>query len=292
MMLPWPRTSGETVQPAVVVAIDVARDLGLEIEDPVLLRSTNNVVAWLRPAEVVAKISMADSSRLRTELQVAQELVALGAPVVSPASEVPAVVHRRGEYEMTFWSHHAQSSTGEIPVDRVALALRTLHTALGRLSPALKASLPSYRAELTGVRSLLADRAALPALKASDRDLLITAFDRLQARLDERAPADRFVVLHGSPHSYNVLLADDQPAFIDFETTCLGPLEWDLAHLDAEAEPFFGDSMDADVLWLCRNMVSVKTATLCTAEIDRGDMREHAEYHLAHIREHLAANAR
>jgi hypothetical protein len=37
-------------------------------------------------------------------------------------------------------------------------------------------------------------------------------------------------------------------------------------------------------------MVSVKTATLCTAEIDRGDMREHAEYHLAHVRENVARN--
>ena len=60
-------------------------------------------------------------------------------------------------------------------------------------------------------------------IEAADRDLLITTFDRLQARLDELAPADRFVVLHGSPHSYNVLLVDDEPGFIDFETACLGP---------------------------------------------------------------------
>lgn len=26
--------------------------------------------------------------------------------------------------------------------------------------------------------------------------------------------------------------------FIDFETTCMGPVEWDVAHLDSQAEPF------------------------------------------------------
>jgi len=278
------------VQAAISIAVDVAQDHGLAVEEPMPLRSTNNVVAWLRPANVVAKVSIEAHSRLFTELQVAQELVALGAPVVSPASELPVVVHRRGGFEMTFWRYHTQLATAEIPPDRVALALTRLHASLSRLSPPLKARLPSYATELHVVRSLLADQAALPALERVDRDLLVTTFDRLQARRDDLGPADRFVVLHGSPHSYNVLLVNNEPTFIDFETTCLGPLEWDVAHLDSRAAPFFADSIRAELLWLCQSMVSVKTATLCTAEIDRGDMREHAEFHLAHVRENVASN--
>lgn len=279
-----------SVPAAISTAVEVARELGLAIEEPVSLRSTNNVVVWLRPADVVVKVSKRVDSRLHAQLQVTQELVALGAPVVSPASQVPAIVHRRGEFEMTFWRYHAQLETAGIAPDRVALALRELHASLDRLSPALAASLPAYTAELSLVRSLLADRAALSALKPVDRDLLITAYDRLQTRLDELAPADRFVVLHGSPHSYNVLLVDDDPVFIDFETACRGPLEWDVAHLESQAAPCFSGSINAELLWLCQSMVSVKTATWCTAEIDRGDMREHAEYHLAHVRENVASN--
>ena len=139
--------------------------------------------------------------------------------------------------------------------------------------------------ELSDVRSLLADRAALRAVTAADRDLLSNTFDRLQARLNEVAPADRFVAIHGAPHSYNVLRVGGELAFTDFETACLGPAEWDLAHLDAEAEPLFRDSIQPELLWLCRGMASVKTTTLCAADIDRGDMREHAEWHLAHVRE-------
>jgi hypothetical protein len=278
------------VQAAISAAADVARDLGVAVGEPLPLRSTNNAVAWLYPSAVVAKISTQSNSRLLTELQVAQELVALDAPVVSPASELPAIVHRRGGFEMTFWRYHAQLSTAESAPDRAALALSKLHASLSQLSPGLKAGLPSYKAELDLVRSLLADHTALPALQAVDRDLLIATFDRLQTRLDALAPADRFAVLHGSPHSYNVLLVDKEPVFIDFETTCLGPPEWDAAHVDSQADSFFMDSMQEELLWLCRGMVSVKTATLCTAGIDRGDMREHAQYHLAHVRENVARN--
>ena len=44
------------VETAISIAADVARDFGLKVEQTVPLRSTNNAVAWLRPANVVAKI--------------------------------------------------------------------------------------------------------------------------------------------------------------------------------------------------------------------------------------------
>lgn len=280
------------VRDAISVAADVARDLGLTVGEPVPLRSTNNAVAWLRPTSIVAKVSATRNSRLRTELEVARELCALGGPVVSPAPELPAIVHRRGGLEMTFWRYHAQVPTAEPSPDRVALALRRLHAALAQLPTVVKASLPSYSEELSDARSLLADQAALPAITSADRTMLVNTFDRLQSRLDELVSVDRFVAIHGAPHSYNVLLIGGEPAFIDFETTCMGPVEWDLGHLDAQAEPLFRDLIQSELLWLCRGMASVKTATLCLADVDRGDMREHAEWHLAHVREHVAPSAR
>jgi Ser/Thr protein kinase RdoA (MazF antagonist) len=146
--------------------------------------------------------------------------------------------------------------------------------------------------ELSDARSLLADHAALPAITSADRNMLVNTFDRLQARLDELVSVDRFVAIHGAPHPYNVLLVGGEPVFIDFETTCMGPVEWDLAHLDAQAEPLFRDLIQSELLWLCRSMASVKTATWCSVDIDRGDMREHAEWHLAHVREHVSPNVR
>jgi Ser/Thr protein kinase RdoA (MazF antagonist) len=170
----------------------------------------------------------------------------------------------------------------------VTHALSKLHGLLERLSPALKLSLPSYMQELNFVRSLLVDQAALPSLASADREMLSSTFDRLQDRLDQLVPVSTWRVIHGSPHQYNMLVVSDEPAFIDFETTCVGPREWDLAHLNADVDQQFARSMQAEVLSLCRQMTSVKTATLCAADIDRGDMREHAEYHLARIREDVA----
>src|SRR5215469_6697636 len=125
-----PPIDATTVRDAISIAADIARDLGVEVQHPVQLRSTNNAVAWLRPSNVVAKVSVGRNSRLQTELQVAQGLCALGGPAVAPAPELPGVVHRRREFEVTFWRYHAQPPAAELSPHRVALTLRRLHEAL------------------------------------------------------------------------------------------------------------------------------------------------------------------
>jgi aminoglycoside phosphotransferase (APT) family kinase protein len=242
-------------------------------------------VAWLRPTDVVAKVGIGHTARLETELQIARGLQALGAPVVSPAPELPVAVHYRNGLAMTFWRYHPQDAAREFPPETLAGALKELHGALGRLPPQLTATLPSFMAEPLRVRALLDDATALPALTSADRDLLRDTFDRLRTSLES---TNGLVPIHGSPHSYNVLSVDAAPAFIDFETACLGPLEWDLAHVDEQVEPFFSESLRPDVLRACRSMVSVTTAALCAADIERGDLREHAAWHLANLRESAA----
>lgn len=91
--------------------------------------------------------------------------------------------------------------------------------------------------------------------------------------------------LHGEPHSNNVLIVGGEPVFMDFETASTGPVEWDLAYID---EFGYGLPVDSRLLWLCQGMVSVKTAVLCWADVERGDFREHAEWHLSHVRTSIA----
>jgi hypothetical protein len=272
---------------SLAAAIQIARDYGLTVNEPVMLRSTNNVVAWLRPSPVVVKVGAGRNSHLSRELAVARELIALGAPIVAPASAPAPEVFRPLDIEFTFWTYHPQTSESDIPVALMADALRELHRALSRLSLPLKKSLPAYSEELTDVRSLLATSDALPQLSASDRQLLATTLGRLADELSELAPESSYQVIHGSPHSYNVLQVDDRPRFIDLETTCTGPLEWDLAHLDPEAAALYAHTLDARLLWLCRAMVSLKTAVFCFAEAERGDLREHAQWHLANVKNHV-----
>lgn len=275
---------------ATEAAVRVAERFGLRVEEPVLLRSTNNVVAWLRPSSVVAKIGVGHRRGFSTEVSVASELSARGAPVVPLASEIPAAVHVRDDFTISFWRYYPQPLDVDIPADQVAAALLHLHTATAQLSAELRATLPSYRAELRAVSELLRDGQRLSALPQEDRQLLIRVFGHLWKRLQVGSLDDRHVVIHGSPHPYNVLLVDGTPRFIDFETTCIGPVEWDLAHTSPDTVRNYAGAMDTQLLEMCRDMVRVTTAAWCWADVSHGDLRYHAETHLAHLKETFAGH--
>jgi hypothetical protein len=270
---------------AIRAALQVAHEWGLPVEEPLPLRSTNNVVAWLRPSGVVAKVGVQRHERLRTELEVALELSVLDAPVVSPATELPAVVHSRDGFDITFWRYHPQPPQADVAVSRKREALARLHAALARISPSLRHRLPSYMRDLDAARAHL-ESPGLPALSPDDRQLLADTFERLKGELQTLVPSEAHVALHGSPHSYNVLLVAGAPRFIDFENACMGPVEWDLAYVD---EPPGDDSTSARLHRACSDMASVATAVWCWAAAERGDLRIHAQLHLDRIRK-LAAS--
>jgi hypothetical protein len=283
--------SKNTVAPfsrKIAEVVAFARALGVDVREAVPLRSTNNVVVRLGPAPVVAKIGVSRRPQLRLELAVAVELTGLGAPVAAPASGIPSIVHSCGGTDVTFWTFHAQDPRVELDAARVASGLNALHSVLARLSAGLRAQLPSYAQELVFVRELLEDPTALPALADDGRRVLATTFEWIERELRVLAPVASHVVIHGSPHSYNVLNVNGEALFIDFETTCTGPREWDVAHVEEAAELAYGMSVDSKLLRLCRAMGNVKTAVFCWAEPDRGDQREHAELHLEHVRRNVA----
>lgn len=274
---------------ALEAAVRVARGFGLSPDEPVLLRSTNNVVAWLRPSMIVAKVGVGHQRGFQTEVSVGSELGALGGPIVPPAFEIPAIVHSHGGFNITFWRYCPQPADVDIPAEQMAAALRRLHDICAKISPALRTVLPSYLEELQRVSELLRDGQRLSALAETDRHLLIRAFDHLWARVQVASDTHPHVVIHGSPHPYNVLLVDGTPHFIDFETTCIGPVEWDLAHTSPDTVHHYTGAADALLLETCRALVRVKTAAWCWADVDRGDLRDHADIHLAHLKKAIAA---
>jgi Ser/Thr protein kinase RdoA (MazF antagonist) len=166
--------------------------------------------------------------------------------------------------------------------------MQRLHAAYAAISSELRADLPSYMTELEFVSNVLCDAERLSELRDVDRHLLRDTFDRLRIRLQTLSPDETHMVIHGSPHPYNVLTVDGEPRFIDFETTCIGPWEWDLAHTAPDTEPHYAGVANAQLLRLCRDMVSVKTAAWCWADVNRGDLRYHAEVHLARVKEIFA----
>jgi hypothetical protein len=273
---------------ALAEAITIARSHGLTVREPVMLRSTNNVLAWLNPSPVVAKIGAGRASRLALELAVARELAALAAPSVAPALLPPPKVYRASDLDITFWAYHPQDRQTAFSADTLAAGLVKLHRALSRLSTPLQRSLPSYSWQWEDARSLLESSATRRRMAAADRRLLLKTLAQVAAELGARAPSSSHRVIHGAPHLHNILRVDRAPLFIDFETCCSGPLEWDLAYFDDAVAQHYGQQLDARVLWLCQAMTSVTTAIWCSVESHRGDLGEHAAWHLSQVRERIA----
>ena len=86
-------------------AIAVASSFRLSGTEPVVLSDTNNLVLWLRPTPVVAKVATGHHRRLGLELAVAKHLRERGAPIVPPAGALPQEVHQLGGFEITFWEY-------------------------------------------------------------------------------------------------------------------------------------------------------------------------------------------
>lgn len=130
---------------AIQAALELAAAFGVQVKEPVPLRSTNNTVVWLRPAVIVAKVGVGHHGRLADELQVAMELTVVGGPMVPPASEIPQIVHRRGGFDVSFWRYYPQPPEGvAILSAQIGGALRRLHASLGQFPPECAGGFPRF----------------------------------------------------------------------------------------------------------------------------------------------------
>ena len=267
----------------VASAVELARKLGVVVEGPVSLRSTNNLVTWLRPSPVVAKISVSHDGASQ-ELAIGRRLSQLGAPVVGPAEGIGHRPYPVDDRYVTFWRYEAQDGVSEPDAASVALALSALHEALDDLGP--QAPSQTCDAFITDAVHALDRPGFAPELADHDRRLLRrTLTEGVGALAPTSAPGP---IIHGSPHRMNIVVVDGSPRFIDFETVRRGRREWDLAHLEPAVADHYRGALDGDVLERCRRLVSALTATWCWDGLTRGpDMRHHAEHHLETVRSAL-----
>jgi len=255
---------------------------------PVILRDSNHTSIHLGPFPIVARVMAAPAvrgagGRLGSELSVAKHLARAGAPVVAPSVDIPPGPHFEGDWAMTLWEYvaHRPAEEGDGPV--AAEALREIHRALA----AYAGQLPSFATALDGCRRLLLEETALPALDRVDKAFLLAEHDRLRG-----LPAMGAIVpgaIHGDPHLGNVLMTPGGPRWTDWESACVGPLEWDLASLPETALAAV-PAVNRELLAVLGDLRSVCVAVWCWAEPDRApEKREAAEYHLRRLRERSPA---
>jgi hypothetical protein len=115
----------------------------------------------------------------------------------------------------------------------------------------------------------------------ADLELLRSTYDRGFAAL-EGASFDRHR-LHGEPHDGNRIKTNTGLRWIDFESCCVGPLEWDLAFQPESVVQLFPET-DSSLLVLLRSLNSARVATWCL-QSHHPEMRHHGEVHLALLRQ-------
>ncbi|MBT0769922.1 aminoglycoside phosphotransferase family protein [Kineosporia sp. J2-2] len=249
---------------AIATTSALAASLGLGAHDAVVLQNSNKLTLRLLPGQVLARVApLAEPGAVqiaRFELDVAAHLAASGAPVALPAPGIEPRVHERDGYAVTFWTYHEPVARPLTPAE-YAHALRDLHTGMRGIDlPA-----PHFTDRVAVALDRLADHARTPDLATADRELLAGALRDGSRAVAESAVPEQF--LHGEPHPGNLVTTRDRPLFVDFETCCRGPVEYDLAHTPDDVAAHYPGA-DPRVLNDCR---VVMTAMIATWRWDRDD---------------------
>jgi hypothetical protein len=246
---------------AMGAAVSTAAALDLSVDDAVVLHNSNKLTLRLLPCDVLARVAPAAEQVAQFEIELAQRLADSGSPVAALEPRVEPRVHERDGFVVTLWTYYEPATPREVSPADYADALERLHAGMRRLDVAA----PHFTDRVEEAQRLVASRDHTPALADPDREFLGTTLRNLRRVIGERGGAEQ--LLHGEPHPGNLLGTKNGPLFIDLETCCRGPVEFDLAHApDDVSERYPG--VDHDLLRECRILV---LAMITAWRWDRGD---------------------
>ncbi|MEE1941202.1 aminoglycoside phosphotransferase family protein [Streptomyces sp. TRM 70361] len=246
---------------AVAAAVSAASSLGLAAEDAVVLQDSNRLTLRLLPCDVVARVAPAADQVARSEVELARRLAGAGCPVAALEPRVEPCVHERDGFAVTLWTYYEPVTPREVSPADYAGALGRLHAGMRELD----VPVPRFTDRVERAQHLVADRDRTPALADADRELLGATLRSLGRVIGERGGAGQ--PLHGEPHPGNVLATEGGPLFVDLETCCRGPVEFDLAHAPEEVGAHYPGA-DQVLLRQCRILV---LAMITTWRWDRDD---------------------
>jgi aminoglycoside phosphotransferase (APT) family kinase protein len=236
------------VSRAVAAATSIATALGLAVEDAVVLQNSNKLSVRLLPCDVFARIAPKAQQVAQFEVGLAQQLAEAACPVAALEPRAEPSVYEHDGFVVTFWTYYRPVTTQAMAPAAYAKALARLHAG----TRTLDITAPHFTDRVEEAQQLVANRDQTPALADADRALLRNLLSRLRRSVTDRAVAEQ--LLHGEPHPGNLLNTEDGPLFIDLETACRGPVEFDLAHApEAVADHYPG--ADQGLLGDCRALV-------------------------------------
>ncbi|MGW4454732.1 phosphotransferase family protein [Streptomyces albidoflavus] len=263
---------------AVAVARSVAASLGLSADEAAVLHDSNKLTLRLLPADTLARVAPAGDQVAEFEVGLARRLAEAGCPVGALDPRVEPRGYERDGFVVTLWRYYEPVAAGEVTPAAFARALARLHTGMRELDvPA-----PRFTERVERALRFLADHGRTPGLAPADRALLQETLRSTAEWIAARGAPEQ--LLHGEPHPGNILATAHGPLFIDWETCCRGPVEFDLAHAPEQVGAHY-PGVDAELLRRCRLLV---LAVVTVWRWDREDLfpdgRRMGEEWLARIR--------
>jgi len=222
-----------------------ASELGLEVDEVVVIHDSDRVALRLLPCDVLARVApaaqLADSE---FEVEVARRLADVDAPVAELDPRVAPRVHVRDAFAVSLWTYYEPVGSEIAPADCADVFLRH-HAALRRID----LDAPHFTERVAAALREVNDRERSPELSDSDRELLSDTLGGLSAGITVESAGEQ--LLHGEPHPGNLLNTRRGPLFIDLATCCRGPVEFDLAHAPEEVGEHYAGA-DQALIHRCR----------------------------------------
>ena len=240
---------------AVAAARSSASALDLRVDDAVVLHASNRLAVRLLPCDVLARVAyVAHQAGAAFEVEVARRLAETDSPVAALEPRVEPRVYVRDGFVITLWIYYEPALPRDVAPPEYAQALERLHAGMRQIDvPA-----PHFTDRVAEAQRLVGNRAHTPKLAEADRELLSNTLRRLRRAIGDRGAAEQ--LLHGEPHPGNVIRTKHGLLFIDLETCCRGPVEFDIAHVPDEVSEHYRDAAQ-DLLRECRVLMLAMIAT-------------------------------
>jgi hypothetical protein len=232
----------EFVSRAMAAATALAGELHLRVDDAVVIHNSNKVSLRLSPCGVFARVARVGEEVAALEVELALRLAGTASPVAALEPRVEPRVYERDGFAVTLWTYYE-----DVP-GAYADVLQRLHAGMRSVEIAT----PHFLDRAAEAERLVTHRDETPALAETDRHLLLSTLQSARERIRSRGAAEQ--LLHGEPHPGNLLSTRDGLLFIDFETCCRGPIEFDVAHVPEEVSARYPD-VDHVLLAECRRLV-------------------------------------
>jgi hypothetical protein len=254
---------------AVDAALSAASSLGLTVHRAIILNASNRLAVRLLPSDVVARVADAAHGAAQLELDVAAQLAGTSSPVAAPDPRVPPQVYERDGFAITLWTYYEPLPSSDLSPAGYADALLRLHRGMRHVEvPA-----PNFLDRVREAERVVANLDQASELSETDRDLLTHAFTAGTRAIRARGASEQ--LLHGEPYPGNFLNTRLGPIFIDLETCCRGPVEFDLAHVPEEVSGRYPE-VDRTLLDQCRMLVLAMVAAWRLDPDDQLPNRERA----------------